>query len=157
MSELEQKIAQLEALRPTLGDVAVEGAIAALRGQAEPPSAASQTVTASEHVAQASDHSRAAVISGSAQVGTFIQGDIGGNVFIAGQRGKDAATLLRGYLERQLLRCGSLPLQGVRQQKTSDDVLAISLEQVYTQLATTALVERDVLEGEALSTFDAAA
>ena len=85
------------------------------------------------------------------------QGIFYGNVYLYGQRGKQASELIGAYLERQVRRCGSLPLQGVYQQKASDDVLAISLEQVYTQLATTELVERERYEGEALQSFDAEA
>src|SRR5262249_3260346 len=54
-------------------------------------------------------------------------------------------------------RYGTLPLQGVREQKTADDLLTIGLDQVYTQLATTVLVERERFAGAALTGFDARA
>jgi len=82
------------------------------------------------------------------------QGAFYGNVYLYGQRGKSAEQLLAGYLQRQVQRCGSLPLQGVYQQKASDDTLAISLEQVYTQLATQTLIEREVYREQALKDLD---
>lgn len=103
------------------------------------------------------ERSHTLTIQDNTQVGVAVAGDHYGHVFLYGQRGTDATALLAGYLHRQLQRCGSLPLQGVYQQKAADDVLTISLEQVYTQLATTALVERERIAGAALARFDAAA
>jgi hypothetical protein len=80
-----------------------------------------------------------------------------GSVYLFGERRKQATDLIGAYLQRQTQRCGSLPLQGVYQQKASDDVLAISLEQVYTQLAIQGLTVREEYAGEALASFDAAA
>ena len=48
-------------------------------------------------------------------------------------------------------------LHGVREQKAATDVLNIGLDQVYTQLATVGLMEREVVEGAGLKTFDAKA
>lgn len=95
------------------------------------------------------------IVTGVADIA--VAGDVHGNIFLAGQRGKTAAELLEGYLRRVAQRCGRLPLQGVREQKTADDVLQISLEQVYTQLATTALAARERFDGPALAAFDAKA
>ncbi len=83
------------------------------------------------------------------------QGIFYGTVYVSGQRGASAEQMLAGYLQRLVQRFGSLPVQGVYQQKAADDTLAINLEQVYTQLATTHMVEREVYEGDALATFDA--
>lgn len=58
------------------------------------------------------------------------QGIFYGNVYLYGQRGKQAREIIGAYLQRQLPRCGSLPLQGVYQQKATHDTLEISLEQV---------------------------
>jgi hypothetical protein len=85
------------------------------------------------------------------------QGVFYGNVYLYGQRGRQASELIGAYLERQVRRCGSLPLQGVYEQKASDDILAISLEQVYTQLAIQGLTVREEYAGEPLAAFDAAA
>jgi formylglycine-generating enzyme required for sulfatase activity/energy-coupling factor transporter ATP-binding protein EcfA2 len=86
------------------------------------------------------------------------QGVFYGSVYLYGQRGKSAEQLLAGYLQRQVQHWSDLPLQGIREQKSAYDTIAISLEQVYTQLSITglaSLVEREVIEGEALQQFDA--
>jgi len=80
-----------------------------------------------------------------------------GRIFISGERRKQDTELIGAYLQRQAQRCDSLPLQGVYQQKASDDTLAISLEQVYTQLAIQGLTVREEYAGEALAAFDAGA
>jgi hypothetical protein len=140
MSDPTTQLQQLRAMRDQLPEdmrAQFDAQIAALEGMLQ-PSPPEQTIT------------NTAPNQGA-------QGVFYGNVYLYGQRGKQASELIGAYLERQARRCGSLPLQGVYQQKASDDVLAISLEQVYTQLATTELVKRERYEGEALQVFDAEA
>ena len=84
---------------------------------------------------------RSATVTG--QVGFFNLGDIQGHVFINGKRGKTPSQLLAGYLQRLAGRCGTLPLQGLREQRAQSDTLDIGLDQVYTQLATTTLLDRE--------------
>jgi hypothetical protein len=50
-----------------------------------------------------------------------------------------------------------MPLHGVYEQRSTTDSLAIDLERVYTQLATTGSTVRDQLTRELLDSFDAAA
>ncbi len=88
-------------------------------------------------------------------LGAIIQGDISGNVYLAGQRGKNHEDLLAAYLQRLRQRCVSMSFQGVYEQKSDTDTLCINLTQVYTQLATTDSTEREVYAGEALQSFDA--
>jgi formylglycine-generating enzyme required for sulfatase activity len=83
-----------------------------------------------------------------------IAGDVHGDIYIVGDRAQSTKVLLAGYLRWLASQCGQLPLRGVREQKTAADVLNIGLDQVYTQLATTVLVKREVFEGEALRQFD---
>ena len=131
--------AQRDATRDPALRAALDAAIAALEATAPPPPTAPPqpiTNTAPNQGAQ----------------GIFY-----GNVYIHGQRGKSATELIGAYLQRQLLRCGRLPLQGVYQQKAADDTLAISLEQVYTQLATQHEIVREELTGAGLAGFDASA
>ena len=103
----------------------------------------------------AASGARSATVTG--QVGYLFQGDIGGNVYLNGQRTKPREQLLAGYLQRLAGRCGALPLQSLREQRAASDVLAVSLDQVYTQLATTDMVERDQVGTQELKDFDAAA
>jgi hypothetical protein len=81
-----------------------------------------QTVANSQNVAQAAHGSQArqATVSGQAHVDNLFQGDIVGNVYLYGQRGKSATEMIGAYLQRQLQRCDRLPLQGVYQQKAAD-------------------------------------
>jgi hypothetical protein len=85
------------------------------------------------------------------------QGIFYGTVYIHGQRGKSATEMIGAYLQRQLQRCDRLPLQGVYQQKAADDVLQMSLEQVYTQLALQHAIVREEFTDAALAAFDASA
>jgi len=130
--------AQRDATRDPALRAALDAAIAALEATAPPPPTALNPIT------------NTAPNQGA-------QGIFYGNVYIHGQRGKSATELIGAYLQRQLQRCDRLPLQGVYQQKAADDVFQISLEQVYTQLATTEHVEREIYEGDTLAAFDAAA
>src|SRR5262245_55801429 len=84
-----------------------------------------------------------------------VAGDVHGDIYIVGERTESAKVMLAGYLRWLASQCGQLPLRGVREQKAATDILNIGLDQVYTQLATTELVERDVFEGTALKRFDA--
>src|SRR5262245_32942579 len=142
MSDPASQLATLRVLRATVTDQAQGAALDALIASLE------SAETARSH---------AQTIGGNAQVGVAVAGDVHGNIYLAGQRGKTAAQVLEGYLRRVVQRCGTLPLQGVREQKAADDVLRISLDQVYTQLATNDLTKREVFEGEVLTQFDAAA
>ena len=76
----------------------------------------------------------AQIITGQAQVGVAVAGNLHGNVYLDGRRADAAEKMLAGYLARLRGRCASMPLEGVRQQKQASDVLAISLDQVYTQM-----------------------
>ena len=89
-------------------------------------------------------------IGGNAQIGVAVAGDIHGNIYLDGRRADQAAKLLAGYLRQLRGRCGSLPLEGVRQQKQVDDVLAVRLDQVYTQLAVEGTVIRERFAGDDL-------
>lgn len=94
-------------------------------------------------------------IIGQAEVA--VAGDVHGHIFINGRRGKSASELIAGYLRHLAGHCSRLPLQAMREQRAAGDVLAVSLDQVYTQLATTDTVEREHVAGQALKDFDAAA
>jgi len=135
MDDLQAKIAQIEALRPTIGDVAADAAIAALRQQ--------QTTAPSPRQAQ---------VDNQATVGVLNQGDVAGNItttiYIHGQRTQSNEQLLAAYLNRLTNRCIGVSLQGVREQRADSDVLTLSLDRVYTQLATTAITERETSTGE---------
>jgi hypothetical protein len=97
----------------------------------------------------------AQTITGQANVGVAIAGSIHGHVFINGYRERGREELLAAYLGRMISRCAALPLQGVREQRAASDTLDISLDQVYTQLATTGIVNREHLVDALLRTFDA--
>jgi formylglycine-generating enzyme required for sulfatase activity len=78
-------------------------------------------------------------------------------VYIDGRRGKTSTELLAQYLAYVRGRYAALQLQGVYEKRSAEDVLQISLEQVYTQLATETQVEREHYSGAALESFDAQA
>src|SRR5262245_9906306 len=86
-----------------------------------------------------------------------VAGDVHGDIYIVGERAESARVLLAGYLRWLASQCGQLPLRGVREQKAATDVLNISLDQVYTQLATEIMVVREMFAGQALQRFDAQA
>ena len=96
----------------------------------------------------------AQTIGEEAQVGIAVAGSVHGNIYLDGRRADQAARLLAAYLVQLRGRCGTLPLEGVRQQKQLDDVLKVSLDKVYTQLTTTNLIDRDSIAGDALQHFD---
>lgn len=106
-------------------------------------------------------HQRQAQVGEHAQVGVLNLGDVGGDIkttiYLYGRRTPPAEQVLATYLHHLSQRCLSMSLQGVREQKADSDVLSISLDQVYTQLATTDMTEREVYEGEALRSLDAEA
>jgi formylglycine-generating enzyme required for sulfatase activity/energy-coupling factor transporter ATP-binding protein EcfA2 len=77
-------------------------------------------------------------------------------VYIDGRQGKTNDELLAAYYQRLATRCRSMPLQGVYDQRSTADILAIDLEQVYTQLATTDTTPRERLTRTALAKFDVA-
>lgn len=93
-------------------------------------------------------------ISGSAQVGVAIAGNMHGNIYMAEHHRHDPAQLLVNYLERVRQRSGYMLLHGLHDQQTVADGLRIGLDQVYTQLATTTLVEREVFDRSALHHHD---
>ncbi|MBA3945516.1 MAG: SUMF1/EgtB/PvdO family nonheme iron enzyme [Herpetosiphonaceae bacterium] len=97
------------------------------------------------------------VVTESARVGVAVAGSLYGDVFINGQWTRDESALLHQYLEHLIARCAMLPLQGIREQKSSTDLLAIKLDQVYTQLATAGMVQREVFDRASLAQFDASA
>ncbi|EFO81071.1 hypothetical protein OSCT_1102 [Oscillochloris trichoides DG-6] len=83
------------------------------------------------------------VVSDEANVGVAISGDHYGHIFINGQISKPHTQLLAEYLQRLIDDCNELPLQYLREQRDVHDGLPISLDQVYTQLATTQDVDRE--------------
>src|SRR5262245_16919681 len=121
----------------------LEAAIDALARQIDPAAAPAESRTHTQH------------ISGYATIAAAVAGDIHGDIYIVGEHAQSTRVLLAGYLRWLASQCGQLPLRGVREQKSATDILNIGLDQVYTQLATTELVERDVFEGTALKRFDA--
>ena len=91
-------------------------------------------------------------------IAAAIAGDVHGDIYIVGsERTASTTALLAGYLRWLASYCGQLPLRGVKEQKAASDLLTIGLDQVYTQLATTLLTQRKVLEGATLKAFDAEA
>jgi formylglycine-generating enzyme required for sulfatase activity len=152
MTDPTTQLQQLQSLRGVLGDDLYNEGLARLRTQYGDAAVDS----ALESMLQSSAAPPEQTITNTAP-NQGAQGVFYGNVYLYGQRGKQASELIGAYLERQVRRCGSLPLQGVYQQKASDDVLAISLEQVYTQLATTKSVTREQITGAELHHFNAQA
>ena len=122
----------LQKLRAQFGDHAVD----ALLQSEMPPSATSTTQI------------------NTGTIGVAVAGSVHGNIYLNGMRGKTAEELLHGYLTRLAKRCGTLPLQGVREQRGVSDVLAISQEQVYTQLAVRSNTLREQFSGTKLHTLD---
>lgn len=100
----------------------------------------------------ARDHAQ--TIGGNARVGVAVAGDLQGNVYLDGRRADQAVQLLAEYLSRLRGRCAVMPLEGMRQQKQVSDVLAISLDQVYTQLTVPGRAQREVFAGAALRALD---
>jgi predicted NACHT family NTPase len=124
-------VAGLTRLRNEYSDEAVD-ALLHVDPSPEPPAARSVTVTG--------------------QAGFVNVGDIGGNVYLDGKRREDHAALIRAYLLRLITRCDSLPLTAMRDKRSPTDELAVSLEQVYTQLVTTRsrLVSESIAEARQL-------
>jgi hypothetical protein len=87
---------------------ALDAAIAALEDTAPPPPVTQHAD--GSFIAQA-DHGSTAMVT----------------VYLVGQRTKTAEQLLAGYLQRQVQRWSDLPLQGIREQKSAYDTIAISL------------------------------
>ena len=119
---------------------AVDEAIAALE----------EKIRAADATAQPSG--RIATVPG--HVGFLNLGDIKGNVFINGRRGKEPSKLVEGYLRRLAGHCALLPLQGVREQRAATDTFNLSLNEVYTQLATQSVADRERFQGERLHQLD---
>ncbi|MEI7768657.1 MAG: SUMF1/EgtB/PvdO family nonheme iron enzyme [Chloroflexales bacterium] len=98
------------------------------------------------------------IITGQANVGVAIAGNQYGHIFIGGQRSQSDTALLHAYLQRVVTACDSLPLQAFRDKQDLHDQVSLSLDQVYTELATTAdPVPRERFSGEALAHLDVAA
>ena len=127
--------AGLAKLRAQHGADAVD---ALLRQGVAPPAPRSHSLTAGDN----------------AHIGVAVAGDVHGSIFHGGKQGKAPDELIRRYLDDLARTCGMLSLQGIKEQKNATDVLAINLEQVYTQLATTELVERETLDADARQQFD---
>ncbi len=152
-SNLAAELHSLQTLRNVLGEEMYNQGLTRLRaqyGDAAVDALLAPSATPPEPAASRQDIRNDAPNQGA-------QGIFYGDVYLYGQRGKDAAALLAGYLERQLQDCDRLSLQGVYEQKAADDVLQISLEQVYTQLAVAELADRETFTGAALEQFAAAA
>ncbi len=77
-------------------------------------------------------------------------------VYIDGRQGKSNDELLAAYYQRLATRCRGIPLHGVYEQRSAGDSLAIDLERIYTQMATTGTTPRERLTREDLATFDVA-
>lgn len=139
MTDLVTQLATLRAIRASATDAiqsaALDAAIAALEAQ------------------QPRTHTQQ--ISGYATIAAAISGDVHGDLYIVGERAQSTSQLLIGYLRWLADSCGQIPLRGVHEQKSTSDVLNIGLDQVYMQLATNELVEREVFTGDALQRFDA--
>ncbi|MFV9504014.1 MAG: NACHT domain-containing protein [Oscillochloridaceae bacterium umkhey_bin13] len=165
--ELEQKLARL---REKHGAAAVDAALAELdlpvatqasAAPLAPPDAPQAPITVS---GQTGDISIGDVVAGNqqkiegGQVGVAVAGNLYGHVFIGGQRTQSATALLHAYLQRVIASCDALPLQAFRDKQDLHDQVALSLEQVYTELATNAEPAlRERVADEALRQLDVAA
>jgi formylglycine-generating enzyme required for sulfatase activity/energy-coupling factor transporter ATP-binding protein EcfA2 len=120
--DIQRQIAQLEAMRATLGDAMVDDAIAKLRGQQQHAGAVTGTATTSGH-----------------NYGQNIGVNLGVAIF-----GRTPDTRERERLGRYLhhLACAldHVPLRGL-EQRTDQRQQVISLPKVYTLLATTGRVQ----------------
>src|SRR5437868_2031088 len=152
--DLAHQIQALQRLRSLLGEETYQAQVHKLRQQYG--DAAVDTLLAAPAAEEAARDHRLSV-GHNARLAVAVAGDVHGSIYIAGRRDKTAAELLAGYLVRLTQRCGSLPLQGIYEQRAAADSLDIELDRVYTQLATTASAERERVAGEALAQFDAAA
>ena len=85
------------------------------------------------------------VLTGQATVAVAIAGDHHGHIFLDGQRAEHSAALLHAYLLRVVAACDTIPLQPFHDKRDLHDAAAVSLDQVYTELATTRLADREVL------------
>ena len=98
------------------------------------------------------------VITGHANVAVAIAGSQYGHIFIGGQRSQSDAAVLHAYLLRVVTACDALPLQAFRDKQDLHDQVALSLEMVYTELATSAdPVPRERFADAALAQLDVAA
>ncbi len=138
MTDPAAQLAALRAVRATITDPIQAAAL--------------DTVIASLEAAEVAQQRQN--ISGNAQVGVAVAGCIHGNVYLDGRRADEAALLLAGYLVRLRGSCGTLPLEGMRQQSKLDDVLRMGLDQVYTQLTVEGTVKREEFWGAALRKLD---
>jgi formylglycine-generating enzyme required for sulfatase activity len=94
-------------------------------------------------------------IGDNANLAVNVVGNLYGHVFLNGYRERSRAELLAAYLGRLAERCAAMPLQGMYGERDASDSLDLSLDQVYTQLATTNTVAREVYND--LNKFDAEA
>jgi formylglycine-generating enzyme required for sulfatase activity len=148
--DLASQIRKLLDLRGLIGEGSFQGALAKLR--TDYGDAAVDAILHAD-ASSALTAARSATVTG--EVGMLNLGDIGGNLYVYGRRAKPKAELLAGYLNRLAQHCVALPLQALREQRAADDRLAIGLDHVYTQLATTVLVPRERFVGDALRQLDA--
>jgi hypothetical protein len=117
--------------------------------------AAVDAVLGAEDIPAASMSTTTQTISGQANVGVAIAGHHYGHIFLDGQRDEDRAALLHAYLRRVAAACDTIPLQPFRDKRDLRDAMAVSLADVYTELATSGPpVERERFAGEALATLD---
>jgi hypothetical protein len=133
MDELTTKIAQLEALRPVLGDIAVDGAIAALRAEADRKRPAPPTVASGDHqgmyAGEQSQISNSPQIIGDHNVVTI-------NHDSASARQQRA---LRDYLRATHHACSPLQLGQIDESETRYQQ-SMRLERVYVNLYSTAQI-----------------
>ncbi|EFO79651.1 signal transduction protein [Oscillochloris trichoides DG-6] len=76
-------------------------------------------------------------------VGVGVAGHVYGHIFINGKHDTDSSKLIFTYLNHVARTCDVMPLQGVSSERERDDTLRLGLDQVYTQLATTQVVDRE--------------
>lgn len=147
MSDLTARLARLRKRLASTDDpeerADLEAAIDALAKQLAPADTAAASRTHIQHIHEYTS------------IATAVAGDVHGDIYIVGERTQSSTALMAGYLRWLASQCSQLPLRGVREQKAASDVLAISLDQVYTQLATSKMVGREIFEGNSVKQFNA--
>lgn len=145
MTDIATQLAALRTLRPLVTDLdqgaALDSLIASLEAQLAPSTSPASPVVDRLSI------STAPVVGAPATA----------TIAIDGRQGDGDDDVLVTYYQRLVQRCRSMPLQGIYEQRTAMDSLAIDLDRVYTQLATTASTERELLVDAQLAAFNAQA
>lgn len=147
--DLATQLQQLQNLRALLGEDVYAQSLAKLRAQ-HGAAAVDALLETPQPPTAARGHVQ--VVSGRADVA--VAGDVYGSIYLAGRGTPSTEQILAAYLHRVRQRCSSISLHGVYEQKTSSDLLQVDLQQVYTQLATTTLVERETFDRSRLQNLD---